>query len=68
MRRGKKPVYNISQDRIESLEEIGLDWKFNVFEQKILEQRCRDLDAFKSEFGHCNVLMRILYLGCGALQ
>ena len=41
------------QDRIESLEEIGSEWKFNVFEPKILEQRCRDLEAFKSEFGHC---------------
>jgi len=36
------------------LGEIGFKWKPTYY-QEIFEQRCRDIEAFKSEFGHCNV-------------
>jgi hypothetical protein len=57
---GQKPRMNLCQDRIERLDKIGFKWKGRVIgtdEQKTFEQRCRDLEAFKSEFGHCNVPM-----------
>jgi len=41
----------ITQDQIERLEEIGFKWKIH----ETFEQRCHDLEAFKSEFRHCNV-------------
>ena len=55
---GKKPRMNLSQDRIERLDKMGFKWKgkaIRTVRQKTFEQRCRDLEAFKSEFGHCNV-------------
>jgi hypothetical protein len=47
---------NLTQVQIERLEEIGFKWNA----QDTFEQRCRDLEAFKSEFGHCNVPFRYL--------
>ena len=48
---GKTPKRNLTQDQIEHLEEIGFKWKFT----ETFEQRCCNLEVFKSEFGHCNV-------------
>jgi len=51
---GQTPKRKLTPDQIECLEEIGFKWKLaNVPET--FEQRCRDLEAFKSEFRHCNV-------------
>ena len=41
----------LTQDQIERLEEIGFKWNAH----ETFEQRCHDLKAFKSQFGHCNV-------------
>jgi len=51
IQRGQTQRFNLTQNQIERLEEIGFKWK--VIET--FAQRCRDLEAFKSEFGHCNV-------------
>ena len=41
---GKAPDRNLTQDRIERLEEIGFKWKLKGLWQDIyLCQRCRDL-------------------------
>lgn len=50
MQQGQTSNFNFTQDHIMRLEEIGFKWKIMV----TFEQRCRDLEAFKSEFGHCN--------------
>jgi hypothetical protein len=50
IQKGQKSKGNLTQDQIARLEEIGFKWGKVKF-----EQRCRDLEAFKSEFGHCNV-------------
>jgi hypothetical protein len=56
IQQGKKPKIKLSQDRIERLEAIGFQWKLRVHDpDEVFEQRCRDLEAFKSEFGHCDV-------------
>jgi len=54
IQKGMKANSNLSQDRIERLEEIGFQWKVNV----TFEERCHELIAFKEEFGHCNVTRR----------
>jgi hypothetical protein len=41
---------NLSQGRIERLEEIGFQLKVNG----VFKKRYRELIAFKEEFGHCN--------------
>ena len=62
----KAKKYNISQDRIERLEDIGFLWQGvraskynkrtnNMRGRGIFKERCRELIAFKEEFGHCNV-------------
>jgi len=51
IQRGQTPRSNLTQDEIERLEEIGFKWKLT----ETFAQRCHDLEAFKSEFGHCNV-------------
>ena len=44
---------NLSQDRIEHLEEIGFQWE-GVDYVEAFEKRCRKLIAFKEDFGgHC---------------
>jgi len=48
---GLTPHRNLTQDQIERQKEIGFKWNLTVS----FEQRCHDLEAFKSEFGHCNV-------------
>jgi len=57
IQKGMKTNYNLSQDRIERLEEIGFQWK-DVAYDEAFEKRCRELIAFKEEFGHCNVPRR----------
>jgi len=57
IQQGQTPLRNITQDQIERLEEIGFKWKLSCV-QEVYEQRCRDLEAFKSEVGHCNVPFR----------
>ena len=53
--------YNLSQDRIERLQEIGFQWQaltnhnFNAAFDAAFKRGCRELIAFKEEFGHCNV-------------
>jgi len=54
IQRGQTPKKNLTQAQIERLEEIGFKWNLlNV--PQTFEQRCHDLEAFKSEFGHCHV-------------
>jgi len=48
---GNTPERSLTPYWIARLEEIGFKWKV----QETFEQRCHDLEAFKSEFGHCNV-------------
>jgi len=48
---------NLSQDWIEHLEAFGFRWSLRVTDRsKTFEERCCDLNTFKSEFGHCDVL------------
>jgi len=54
IQQGQTPTNNLTPDQIERLGEIGFKWKLTDFEKKF-EQRCRDLEAFKSEFGRCQV-------------
>ena len=53
IQQGQKPKKNLTQDQIERLEEIGFKWK--LANTTTFEQRCHDLEAYKNEFGHCNV-------------
>ena len=41
----------LTQGQIERLEEIGFKWKL----KETFEDHFRDLEIFKSEFGHCNI-------------
>ena len=52
IQQGQTPRNDLTQDQIERLEKIGFKWGKAA---ETFEQRCRDLEAFKSEFGHCNV-------------
>jgi len=63
IQQGQTPSGNLTQDRIERLEEIGLKWKLTT---ETFEQRCHDLEAFKCEFGHYNVPSK--YWGIGAIR
>ena len=54
---GRKSNSNLSQDRIERLEEIGFQWQ-GVDYDETFEKHCRGLITFKEEFGHCNVPTR----------
>ena len=49
---GRTTSCDLSQNRIERLEQTGFLWKPNG---NAFEQRYRDLEALKSEFGYCNV-------------
>jgi hypothetical protein len=55
IQQGQTPRSNLTQDQIERLEEIGFKWNLALQGMTTVEQRCHDLEAFKSEFGHCNV-------------
>jgi hypothetical protein len=57
IQKGMKTKLNLSQDRIERLEEIGFQWQ-GVDYDEAFEKRCHELMAFKDEFGHCNVPKR----------
>jgi len=52
IQQGQKSKGNLTQDQIARLEEIGFKWGKD---KVTFEQHCRDLETFKSEFGHCNV-------------
>ena len=54
IQQGQTPDRNLTQDQIGHIEEIGFKWKI----KETFEQRCYDLEAFKSEFGHYNVPYR----------
>jgi hypothetical protein len=54
IQQGQTPKMNLTSDQIERLEEIGFKWKLS-YGQDTFAQRCHELEAFKSEFGHCNV-------------
>jgi len=54
IQKGMKTDRNLSQDRMKHLEEIGFQWQ----RVEVFEKRCRELIAFKKEFGHCNVPQR----------
>jgi hypothetical protein len=54
IQKGKNTNSNLSQGRIERLEEIGFQWK-GVDHDDAFEKRCSDLTAFNEEHGHCNV-------------
>ena len=53
LREGLDPGRKITPARIKRLEYIG-QWEIPD-PKKAFEQRCRDLEEFKSEFGHCNI-------------
>jgi len=56
MQKGMKTNSNLSQGRIERLEEIGFQWQvLTDYAKKTFEKRFCELVAFKEEFGHCNV-------------
>ena len=54
IQQGKPHKRNLSQDRIEGLGKIGFKWKGVDYDTRF-EKRCRPLEAFKKNFGHCNV-------------
>ena len=54
IQQGRTPRSNLTEDQIACLEEIGFKWKI----KETFEQRCHDLETFKSEFGHCNIPFR----------
>jgi len=54
IKHGTKPDRSFTQARIERLEEIGLRWQVPKCDEAF-EKRCRELIAFKEEFGNCNV-------------
>jgi hypothetical protein len=51
IQQGQTPRFNLTPDLIMRLEEIGFRW--NVIET--FEQRFRDLETFKCEFGHYHI-------------
>jgi len=51
LQQGQTSKNNLTKRQIERLEEIGFKWKGTDIETTF-EQRCHDLEAFKSEFGH----------------
>lgn len=55
---GKKKRRNLSKDRIERLEEIGFKWTVGVGHCEVFDKHCRDLEAFKSKYGHCSVMIK----------
>jgi len=56
IQKGMNTNSNLSQDRIERLEEIGFQWQvLTDYFDKTFKKRCRELVAFKGEFGYCNV-------------
>lgn len=44
----------LSPERIQQLEDIGFKWVLNAHDA-VFENRCYDLEAFKSIHGHCDV-------------
>ena len=56
IQKGQKPRTNLSQDRIERLEELGFKWKIIVLTKKAsFDERFDQLVEFKKQFGHCFV-------------
>ena len=51
IQQGQTPERNLTKDQIARLEEIGFKWEIH----ETFVQRCHDLEAFKSEFGHCHL-------------
>ena len=54
IQKGMTPSINLPQSSIERLEEIGFQWQAKDYDE-IFEKRCFELEAFKEEFGHCNI-------------
>ena len=54
IQKGMKANCNHSQDRIERLEEIGFQLH-GVDQDEAFKKHCRELIAFKEDFGHCHV-------------
>jgi len=57
IQKGMNTSSNLSQDRIERLENIGFQWQGVDYDESF-EKRCHELMAFKEEFGHCIVPRR----------
>ena len=57
IQKGMKANRKLSQAMIERLEEIGFQWQ-RIDYDEAFEKHCRDLMAFKEDFGHCNVPVR----------
>jgi transposase len=51
---GKKTNMNLSQERIDKLEELGLNWTSTSHDERFTVY-CHELIKFKKKFGHCNV-------------
>ena len=52
---GKKAENKNIRDRINRLEAIGFNWETNSDFGKVFEERIKDLQKYKDEFGHCDV-------------
>jgi hypothetical protein len=51
IKKGRQPNYILSRADMKRLENAGFQWSlYNTF-----DERLKDLIAFKSEYGHCNV-------------
>jgi response regulator of citrate/malate metabolism len=57
IQKGIKTNSNLSQDRIDRLEEIGFKWQAGGHDDTF-EKHCRDLIVFKERFGNCAVPQR----------
>ncbi|GFH61957.1 hypothetical protein CTEN210_18433 [Chaetoceros tenuissimus] len=56
IRLGKTPRYNLTQARIDKLEEIGFQWQLS--KNLSFEVQMTKLQQFKEKQGHCNVPRR----------
>ena len=52
IQKGTKATHNLSEDKIKCLERIG--FHLQAYDE-VYDERCIELEAFKEEFGYCNV-------------
>jgi hypothetical protein len=55
IQKGKARGRHLPQYQIDHLNKIGFNLKGIDYEKMFELQHCRELEAFNSEFGHCNV-------------
>lgn len=54
IQKGLIATFNLSQDRMDRLTEIGFEWPF-MDHDGAFEKRCLQLKEYKDEFGHCDI-------------